>query len=506
MAANQKTPIRAKSTSGGAKKKVSKEVALPLAQKLPKRERVRDPLHNLIEFGTEQIEHVLWQVIQTEPFQRLRRIKQLGFSELVYPGATHTRFAHSVGVFHTARHLMRIIERHLRSSQGHHFQDHQAHVALAAALVHDLGHGMFSHAFEDVGKKLKLPMAQHEHVSDILIRDSEVAAAFAPMGSGFANDVAAVIKRRGPGNLYDAVVSSQFDADRLDYMQRDRLMTGLQNGGIDFIWLMANLEVGKIPTGVDEEALGEVPTFILGPKAYYAAESYVLSLFQLYPTIYFHKTTRAAEKIFSALLLRIIELARGDDTKRTGLLKNHPIIRFALNPDSLNNALTLDDTVFWGALPLLVDAQDEVIRDCAKRLYERRLPKCIDVRHRLVSAVELSPSTPAKEKLEKKKELDRLTVAIRAKLDAWARKNSNGAPRILTDHATRDPYKRFEESKGPLNQIHIRLEDGKIHDVAACSPVIAAIESFEFFRAYYCDNDAAQQVNQIVEAELRRVR
>src|SRR5690606_16264018 len=112
------------------------------------------------------------------------------------------------------------------------------------ALVHDVGHGMFSHAFEEVGRTLNLAMAHHELVSDRLIRDSEIGAAFqAEFGSGFADDVAEVI-RRGPGNLYDAVVSSQFDADRLDYMRRDRLMTGIHNSAIDFDWLMANLEVG----------------------------------------------------------------------------------------------------------------------------------------------------------------------------------------------------------------------------------------------------------------------
>ncbi|MBN1607752.1 MAG: HD domain-containing protein [Polyangiaceae bacterium] len=175
-------------------------------------QRIRDPLHNLVEFRAEKFEDMLWRVLQTKPLQRLRRIKQLGFSDLVYPGATHSRFAHSVGTFHTARQLMRVIKQHL----GKEFLPHQAQVALAASLVHDVGHGPFSHAFEAVGKKLGLALADHEHVSDVLIRDSEIADAFKTLGSGFANDVAAVIKRGRPGNMYDAVVSSQFDADRLD--------------------------------------------------------------------------------------------------------------------------------------------------------------------------------------------------------------------------------------------------------------------------------------------------
>ena len=261
-----------------------------------KPQRVRDPLHNLIEFRANDFENVMWKVIQTRPFQRLRRIKQLGFSEFVYPGATHTRFAHSIGVFHTARMLMELVGRHLGESG---YDSNKARTALAAALVHDVGHGPFSHAFEDVGMQLGLKLAEHEHVSDLLIRNSEIQDAFRPLGSGFAADVAALIAPGGgPTDLYGAVVSSQFDADRLDYMRRDRLMTGTQHSAIDFDWLLSNLEVASLPTGVDDQQTGSLETFVLGPKASYAAETYILGLFQLYPTVYLHKATRGAEKVF----------------------------------------------------------------------------------------------------------------------------------------------------------------------------------------------------------------
>lgn len=182
-----------------------------------KKERIRDPLHDLVEFstGNNQLERVLWRVTQSRPFQRLRRIKQLGFSDLVYPGATHSRFAHSVGVFHTARQLMDIITRPMEM-----VDESKKHQALAAALVHDLGHGPFSHSFETVGKRLDLKMAEHEYVSQEIIRTSEVAEILKEMGSGFADDVADVVRGVGKKTVYHAVVSSQFDADRLDYMRR----------------------------------------------------------------------------------------------------------------------------------------------------------------------------------------------------------------------------------------------------------------------------------------------
>jgi hypothetical protein len=164
-------------------------------------------------------------------------------------------------------------------------------------------------AFEDVGLALGLKTIDHEHVTDALIRQSEVSERLCVLGSGFADDVAGVIKNSGPGNLYDAVVSSQFDSDRLDYMRRDRLMTGTDHGAIDYRWLLANLEVGEVAHAVDKKPVGVIETFVLGAKAVHAAESYVLGLFQLYPTVYYHKATRGAEKIFTYLLTRVMRLS-----------------------------------------------------------------------------------------------------------------------------------------------------------------------------------------------------
>jgi HD superfamily phosphohydrolase len=188
---------------------------------------------------------------------------------------------------------MKVIEKYLPA------KDARVDQALAAGLVHDLGHGPFSHAFEKIGERFGLKMANHEAVSDILIRDSEVSKELCDIGSGFANDVADMVTGSGSPTIYSAVVSSQFDADRLDYMRRHRLMTGSQHAGIDFEWLIENLEVGEVEHSVADTRLKPVQTFVLGRKAIFAAEAYVLGLFQLYPTVYFHKTTRGAEKIYT---------------------------------------------------------------------------------------------------------------------------------------------------------------------------------------------------------------
>ncbi|MDN3718633.1 hypothetical protein QW131_03855 [Roseibium salinum] len=171
-------------------------------------------------------------------------------------------------------------------------------------------------------------------MSDLLIRDGEVADILNEMGSGFAIDVADMVKKRVKITVHNAVVSSQFDADRLDYMRRDRLMSGSQHAAIDFEWLIANLEIASIPTGVDDEQTGTVDTFVIGPKAIHAAEAYVLGLFQLYPTVYFHKNYAwRRENFFTELLIRIVHLTRDESIEQIGLPVQHPLVQFARDPE-----------------------------------------------------------------------------------------------------------------------------------------------------------------------------
>ena len=176
----------------------------------------------------------MWESLNSKEFQRLRRVKQLGFSELVYPGATHTRFSHSVGVFHVARQLASQIE-----TQVEKFDEDRAKVAMAAALVHDVGHGPFSHAFEDAMKELgkgkeQKPKRHELWTADIVLGDTELGAVLSKAGKEFRDGVADLLKSDTPTDIYSAIVSSQFDADRLDYVRRDRLMTGAQHGGFDY--------------------------------------------------------------------------------------------------------------------------------------------------------------------------------------------------------------------------------------------------------------------------------
>jgi HD superfamily phosphohydrolase len=372
--------------------------------------------------------------------------------------------------------------------------------ALAAALVHDLGHGPFSHAFETVGARLGLKLADHEHVSDLLIRSGEVAEILNEMGSGFAVDVADMVKKEGRVTVHNAVVSSQFDADRLDYMQRDRLMTGTQHAAIDFNWLMANLEVASIPVGVDDQQTGLVETFVIGPKAIHAAEAYVLGLFQLYPTVYFHKTTRGAEKLFAELLVRVVMLVRDGSVASSGLPENHPLVLFAKRPDDLDVALCLDDTVIWGALSLMTGADDPVVAKFATRLRDRKLYKCIDIRARI--SHEFDPESKGDD--ESSARIERCCAQVNEKLTEWVKANSSDTERVLIDEAKRSPYKDAVASKGPAERINVRTDGGSFVDLKQRSRVVASLSDFILYRAYFDrdDADAGELIQNIVKGEV----
>jgi HD superfamily phosphohydrolase len=342
-------------------------------------------------------------------------------------------------------------------------------------------------------------------MSDALIRNGEVAKELTDQfGKGFADEVADIIKKDGVKSVEHAVVSSQFDADRLDYIRRDRMMTGTQHAAIDFTWLIANLEIGAVAIGVDDTQVGTIETFVLGPKAIHAAEAFVLGLFQLYPTIYFHKATRGAEKIFTELLVQLVTLVRGGNVSATGLPADHPLVRFANSPEDINVALTLDDAVVWGALSQMSAATDPLISEFSARLRDRQLYKCHDIRTS-VAAVLDPKSGNTDEAIEL---IDKCCAEIGANLADWAAKGGKGNHRILVDEEERSPYKSVNESKGPLDRINVRTNAGPPVDLKERSSVVAALKTYKLFRAYADrdDKEAQAAMKQIVEGEIEKCR
>jgi uncharacterized protein len=348
-------------------------------------QRVRDPVHGLIVFDKDDpIDQLAWALLDTPEFQRLRRIKQLGVSEFVFPSATHTRFAHCIGVFHTARRLIKVIHREL----GADFKLERGEIALIAALLHDLGHGPFSHTFEGVQKSRNVTKRHETWTAEIILNP---AGAIRPLleshrpDSAFCTAVADLVAAEDPMDIYHAVVSSSFDADRLDYLRRDRLMTGTGAGAIDFDWLMEhvrvrNIEIEAADAGPEEDPV-LVPTFCFHPKALPAAEQFLRSRYALHEQVYFHKTTRCVEQMIAKLLRRVAALAEKSRTKtQTGLDVNDPLMRFFRKDGAtIANYLALDDVGVMSAIERMRRASDPEIKALAVRLHERRLYKALDL-------------------------------------------------------------------------------------------------------------------------------
>ena len=182
-----------------------------------------------------------------------------------------------------------------------------------------------------------------------------------------------MLKEDEPEDIYSTVVSSQFDADRIDYLQRDRLMTGVQFSHLDRDWLFDCLEIGEITLGGDEPIAAQC--LYLNPKGIQVAEEYLQARFHLYTMVYMHKTTRAAECMLDALLKTVVRDCSNDE-----LVRNDPVLRYfkSENP-TLHSYLEIDDATVLTTVASLVSSSCPRISELATRLRHRRLYKCLDI-------------------------------------------------------------------------------------------------------------------------------
>jgi uncharacterized protein len=382
--------------------------------------RLRDPIHDLIVFGSKSnSDSTAWKLINSPELQRLRRVKQLGVSEFVFPGATHTRFAHSIGVFNNARRLLRVLER-----EGQKITNERQHVILMAALLHDIGHGPFSHAFENArqavatarGEEGKIKKHEKWSASFITADDGGILKV---LGKDVATQVAALIEAEDPVDVGHAVVSSSFDADRLDYVLRDRYMTGAGAGAIDQEWLIDNLTTYDIYLPQDDDEKGvKVPTFVFKPKGRQAAEDFLLARYRLYSQIYLHKTT---------------------DIEKLGLDPTHPLVLFLRSKeneaspskvqDKLNCYRRLDDYTAWAVIEHLTRCADDYAVMLAKRLLDRNRLRVIDVTAKYIHHTDLETQLNAEDRIEKRfgDKLGKTVFADRARLNLYSRIGSESA-------------------------------------------------------------------------------
>lgn len=445
-------------------------------------ERIRDPVHGLIVFEDE-VDRLAWELIDTPEFQRLRRIRQLGFSEIVYPGATHTRFAHSVGVYHMARKLLRIIERKAERRPD----EEQRTVTLIAALLHDIGHGPLSHVFEHALKELGVNSSHEELGVKIITGDGEIAQKLRRRNEHLPRKIAAMLRAETPKDIFGTVVSSQLDADRLDYLLRDRLTTGVQTGHIDLEWILNCLEVGEITVGLEADPY-TAPCLYLNKKGIKVAEEYVEARFRLYMTVYTHKTTRAAERMFAALVRDLRKALLSDNGLKNALVSRSRIAAYvASDTPTLDAYLYLDDATVWAELSVLAEATGEHrFAQLAAGLHDRRLYKCFDLQARLD---------------EREADSQRRRFMRRATEVLGASGTDDSGCLIDNDSVTAYKWYPLEGSRA-LERVFVKPQDNLREplDLMNVSPVIQALrEQARIYRLYVPTNDDRKRLEQIWE-------
>jgi len=327
----------------------------------------RDPVHNLMGFDRGRDKLVL-DLIETRELQRLRYIKLMGISYVVYPGADHNRFSHSLGA---AFLMKRIIERMRLLKADPRFQalakqlDEYRELLLAAALLHDIGHFPLSHLLENFTGQ------SHESWTARLLRDPEgeahqVLKVYDPK---YPERCAQIIERTFKPSFAVKLISSQLDVDRMDYLLRDSYHTGVGYGRFDLEWLIHSLRIvergGDWEIAVDQE------------KGLRAVESYVLARYYMYQQVYHHKTSRAAGVMLLMILRRAAELLEEGEE----IFITEPLRKLLVLPQALTSHefLELDDVALGYALREWSSSSDAILADLCKRFMRRRIFKAIEV-------------------------------------------------------------------------------------------------------------------------------
>jgi len=318
----------------------------------------RDAVHNIIRIETEPpVGRLLVDLVDTREFQRLRRIRQLGLAFFAYQGAEHSRFTHSLGALHLAT---RVLDR-LRNRYAISDQDHVA--VRVAALLHDIGHGPFSHVIESILG------FHHERFSIEAIEseETEIGKVLRRHSDTLHQDVAAVVRGDFRRRALAQLVSSQLDVDRMDYLLRDSLMTGAKYGIYDLEWIIKSLEINESGDHLYVSAPGV-----------YAVEDYLQARYYMFRQVYFHRTLRSAEAILKSLLRRAIALnASGGDVWH---LENSPFAKILRGePLGLTEHLSLDDADFLFYIKEWRNSSDKILADLSSRFLDRRLFKAFDL-------------------------------------------------------------------------------------------------------------------------------
>ena len=415
---------------------------------------IRDPVHDVIAFRTNRpIDALLFRLINAAEFQRLRRIRQLGFASLAYPGADHSRYSHSLGVMETARKMLAQLCRSFQIDEA------DQTICLAGCLLHDLGHGPFSHVFERVSG------FDHEAITRRIVEDpgSEVHTILASHDRQLPERVAAFLGGTSPRPFLFDILSSQLDADRLDYLLRDNLMTGSRYGDYDLNWLLHALTI--------DEVSGRLA---VNWKGVSAVEAYLQSRYHMYRNVYFHKVVRSAEGMVKLALQRARRLAVQE---RLPWPPRDDVVYKSLIGQRLTTAefTDLDDVSMLQSFKLWSSADDAPLAGLCRGLLYRRVFKTIDL-------------TPIEEP-------DRVRAAVEAAESAVKSAGGDPAYDLFYDEPSDTPYDNYRPDE---SNILVRGGDGKLTSFAALSPLTQALNQQLMFRRLHVAPQWNDQVQRAI--------
>ena len=387
---------------------------------MTERKIINDPVFGFIHIP----KGLLYDIVCHPIMQRLTRIKQLGLATAVYPGAQHTRFQHSLGAFH----LMSEAITSLRS-KGNFIFDSEAEAVQAAILLHDIGHGPFSHVLENT----IVNGVSHEEISLMLMERINKDL------KGQLNLAIQIFKDEYPKKFLHQLVSGQLDMDRLDYLRRDCFYTGVSEGNIGSARIIKMLDVK------DDHLVVE-------SKGIYSIENFLTSRRLMYWQVYLHKTSVACEKMLISTLLRAKELAAqgiklfASPALRFFLYQTIDRSEFLTNPECLNYFIQLDDNDIWTALKVWSNHDDIVLASLSRGLIDRKLFKV---------AITKSPITA----LEKEKMLKRIAEELNI--------SKQEAKYFLSVSTIENNMYRKED-----DSIEIIYSDGTTKDIAEASDML----------------------------------
>ncbi|HJF68950.1 MAG TPA: HD domain-containing protein [Staphylococcus kloosii] len=330
------------------------------SQQLPEEKVFKDPIHRYIHVKNQ----IIWDLIKTKEFQRLRRIKQLGTLYLSFHTAEHSRFGHSLGVYEIVR---RLIDESFSGREA--WDDKDAPLALCAALLHDLGHGPFSHSFE------KIFNTDHEAFTQAIITGpTEVNEVLSRVSPTFPQEVADVINKTHDNKLVISMISSQIDADRMDYLQRDAYFTGVSYGQFDMERILRLMRPSKDEVLIKESGM-------------HAVENFIMSRYQMYWQIYFHPVSRGGEVLLNNCLKRAKQLYNEGYQ-----FKMYPtdFIPFFEETVTIVQYVDLDEVVVQYYLKAWVNEDDAILSDLARRFINRDLFKYMPFDGSIITITELT--------------------------------------------------------------------------------------------------------------------